>query len=167
MRAMMSARTIGLLSAVAAGLALAFAWGLQNWGGLAPCALCLVERWPYRAVIVLGLIAAVVPHGAARVLLGLVLLGVLADVALAVVHIGVENHAWPSPLPECAAPTFNGGSIADMLKSMPAHPAKPCDAANYLIPGVKLSLAAMNLLFGAVFAAAVAGALWCSRRRDA
>jgi disulfide bond formation protein DsbB len=167
MRAMMSVRTIGLLSAVAAGFALAFAWGLQNWSGLAPCALCLVERWPYRAVILLGLIAAVVPHRAARALLALIVLVILADVAMAVVHVGVENHLWPSPLPECAAPTFSGGSIVDMLKSMPAHPAKPCDAANYLIPGVKLSLAAMNLLYGAVFAAVVAMALWCSRRREA
>jgi disulfide bond formation protein DsbB len=164
---MMSTRTIGLLSAVAAGFALAFAWGLQTWGGLAPCALCLVERWPYRAVVLLGLIAAVVPHRAARALLALILLVILADVAVAVVHVGVEAHLWPSPLPECAAPTFSGGSIADMLRSMPAHPAKPCDAANYLIPGVKLSLAAMNLLYGAVFAVAVAAALWCSRRREA
>lgn len=164
---MMSARTIGLLSAVAAGFALVFAWGLQTWGELAPCALCLVERWPYRVVILLGLIAAVLPHGAARAVLGLIVLVVLADVAVAVVHVGVENHLWSSPLPECAAPRFSGGSIVDMLKSMPAHPAKPCDAANYLIPGVKLSLAAMNLLYGAVFAAVLAGALWCSRRRDA
>lgn len=167
MRCMTATRKDGLLSAAAAGVALVFAWGLQNWVGLAPCALCLLERWPYRVVVMLGLIAAVVPRGAARVALGLILLVILANVVIAVVHVGVENHTWPSPLPECAAPTFGGGSIADMLKAMPAHPAKPCDAPNYLIPGVKLSLATMNLLYGVVFAVAVVGSLWRGRRRDA
>jgi disulfide bond formation protein DsbB len=166
MRAMIATRPIGLLSALAAVFALGFAWVLQNWVGLAPCALCLVERWPYRAVVVLGVIAAVLPRGAARAVLALILLAILADVAIAFVHVGVEQHAWPSPLPECAAPSFGGGSVADMLKAMPAHPAKPCDAANYLIPGVKFSLAAMNLLYGVVFAAAMGGALWCGRRQN-
>ena len=47
-----------------------------------------------------------------------------------------------------------GGSIAERLASMPARPAKPCDDPTYLIPGVPVSLAAMNLLFALVFAGA-------------
>ena len=162
-----STRTAALFGAVSAMAALAFAWVLQAWVGLAPCELCLWERWPYRVAIVLGLIAFVVPHGLGRLLLWLMLLAVLADVTLAVIHVGVEQHAWPSPLPECAAPAFSGGSIADMLKAMPAHPAKPCDAANYLIPGLPVSLAAMNLAYGFVFAAVLAGILWRTRERVA
>ena len=157
-------RLLGLLTAIMAMLALASAWMLEHWGQLAPCALCLLERWPYRIAILLGLVAMIVPRTAARSMLWLAVLVVLADVALAVVHVGVEHHAWPSPLPECAAPMFSGGSIADMLKSMPSRPAKPCDAANYLIPGIPLSLAALNLLYGGVFALSLAGTLWNGRK---
>jgi disulfide bond formation protein DsbB len=135
--------------------------------GLAPCALCLVERWPYRVVIVLSLLAIVLPQGVARALLWIAVLAVLADVAIAVVHVGVEQHAWPSPLPGCAAPAFRGGSIAEMLKSMPVRPAKPCDSPSFLIPGLALSMAVMNLVFGVAFAALLSVGLWCSRRKSA
>jgi disulfide bond formation protein DsbB len=153
-------RTIALASAIAAGLALGIALVSEYWVGLAPCALCLWERWPYRVIVVLGLVAAVLPRGAARALLWLAVLAALADAALATVHVGVEQHLWPSPLPECAAPTFNGGSIADMLKAMPAQPAKPCDAPNFLIPGLPVSMTAMDLLYAATFALVLAGVLW-------
>jgi disulfide bond formation protein DsbB len=161
-----STRTIALATAVMAGVALGFAWVLQHWVGLAPCALCLLERWPYRVIVVLGLIAFLLPTGAARTLLWLAVLAALADVVLGVVHVGVEQHFWPSPLPECAAPTFSGGSIADMLKSMPSHPAKPCDAANYLIPGLPLSLAAMALLYAAALVLLLSGLVWQSGRHQ-
>jgi disulfide bond formation protein DsbB len=160
-------RTIALLTAFAGALALAIALASQHFMGLAPCELCLMERWPYRVVIVLGVLAFVLPSGWARALLWLAVLVVLADTALAVIHVGVEQHAWPSPMPECAAPTFHGGSIADMLKSMPARPSKPCDAPSYLIPGLPLSMAALNLLFSLAFAALLATGLWSSRRMRA
>jgi disulfide bond formation protein DsbB len=157
-------RTTAVLSALAAGLALAIAWMTQTWIGLAPCELCLWERWPYRVVVLLALIAAVLPRGLARALLWLVVLTLLADVALSVIHVGVEQHYWPSPLPECAAPTFSGGSIADMLKSMPSQPSKPCDSPSFLIPGVPISMAGMDLIFSVVFALALIVTLWRDRR---
>ncbi len=103
---------VALASALAAGAALAFAYALETWHGLVPCALCLLERWPYRVVLGLAVIAIVLPARLARVLLWLAVLAVLADAAIAFVHIGVEYGWWPSPLPECAAPRFAAGSIA-------------------------------------------------------
>ena len=35
---------------------------------------------------------------------------------------------------------------------MPARPAKPCEDAAYLIPGLPISMAAMNLLYALAFA---------------
>ena len=157
-------RTIALATAIAAGLALAIALVSEHWAGLAPCALCLWERWPYRVIAVLGLVAVVLPRPAARILLWLAALTALAGAALGAVHVGVEQHLWPSPLPECAAPTFSGGSIADMLKAMPAQAAKPCDSPSFLIPGVPVSLAAMNLLYAGALALVLAGVLWRSGR---
>jgi len=156
-------RIASLVSVLAAAAALGVAIGSERWGGLVPCALCLLERWPYRLAIGLGLVALVLPRRAARWLLGLVVLSLLAGAALGIVHVGVEQGAWKSPLPECAAPRITGRTIAERLAEMPAHPAKPCDAPTFLVPGLPLSMAAMNLIYALVFAALLATFLWRTR----
>jgi disulfide bond formation protein DsbB len=154
-----SPRTLAVLAALAAAAGLAFAYALEVWGELPPCALCLVERWPYRIVVVLGLLAAVSPARLVRFILVLAVVCLLADAAIAAVHVGVEFKWWPSPLPECAAPHFTGGSIAERLASMPARPAKPCDEPTFLIPFIPVSLAAMNMLYALGFSAALVVAM--------
>lgn len=158
----LSNRAAGLAAAAAAAIALGIALASEHWEALVPCALCLVERWPYRIAIVLGLAAALLPPKAARVALGLLALTILTGAVFAAIHVGVEFRWWRSPLPECAAPVFSGGSIAERLAQMPAAPAKPCEDASYLIPGVPVSMAAMNLLFACCFAAAAA---WATVRK--
>jgi disulfide bond formation protein DsbB len=158
-------RTLAVLAALTAAAALAFGYALEHWAELPPCALCLLERWPYRAVVVLGLVAAIVPARWMRSVLLLAVLCLLADAAIAAVHVGVEMKWWPSPLPECAAPRFSGGSIADRLASMPARPAKPCDEPSFLIPAIPLSLAAMNLLFALAFSGGLAASMAARRHQ--
>jgi len=160
----MSYRSAGLAAAVLAALVLGTALASERWGGVVPCALCLIERWPYRIAIILGLAAAVLPPPAARAALALVALSMAVGAVLGAIHVGVEFRWWHSPLPECAAPAFSGGSIAERLAHMPEAPAKPCDDPTYLIPGLKLSMAAMNLIVAAGFAAA---AIWVAQRRPA
>jgi disulfide bond formation protein DsbB len=155
--------TIALAGSILAALALAIAHASEQWEGLVPCALCLLQRWPYRAVIVLGLLAAVVPRRFGRWLVWVMVIALIGDAAIAAVHVGVEAHWWPSPLPECAAPRFTGGTIAERLAAMPARPTKPCDEPAYLIPGLPISMAAMNLMFAVAFAAALAFGAWRSR----
>ena len=132
--------------------ALAVALGSEHYGGLVPCALCLLERWPYRIAGLLGA-AALIPLGRlhARLSLWGVVLCMVASVALAGVHVGVEQKWWPSPLPECAAPSLGGGSIAERLARMPSRPAKPCDDPTYLVPGLPISMAAGNGLLALTF----------------
>ena len=160
-------RSIALLSAVAAALALGTALASEHWGGLVPCAFCLLERWPYRVAIVIGLIAAVVPPRWARWVLWLLVLTIVVGAAMAVVHVGVEQHFWPDPIPACAMPHFSGGSIAERLAQMPARPAKPCEDPTFLVPGLPVSMAAMNLIYALVFAALLAIYLWRDRRSAA
>lgn len=144
-------RVLAVAAVIGAAAALGVALGSEAWGQLVPCALCLVERWPYRAVIVLGLAAAVAPRSLVRPLLWVAAACLLADAAVAGVHAGVEFGWWPSPLPECAAPRFSGGSITERLAAMPARPSKPCDEPTFLVPGLPVSMAAMNLLFALAF----------------
>lgn len=145
---LLATRSLALGAALAAVLALAVARGSERFGGLVPCALCLLERWPYRVAAVLALCGCVLPARGGRAMLWLVVLAGLAAAGLAGVHVGVEQHWWPSPLPECAAPRFStGGSFAQRLASMPSRPEKPCDDPTFLLPGVPVSMAALNLLY--------------------
>lgn len=137
---MVSAALIVLLAAAAP----LFAQGSETWWGLAPCALCLWQRWPYW--VAAGLAALAIPmHRRWRgALLGLAGLAALVSAGLAVLHLGVEWGWWPSPLAGCQPPARG---LGDPLLALPAAPTKPCDAPTFLIPGVPLSMAAMNLFY--------------------
>ena len=154
-------------AAIAAGAVYAAAFAAEKLLGVVPCALCLLERWPWCIAVVIALVGLALPRRPARVALALAGLVVFGGAAIAAVHVGVEAGLWPSPLPECAAPHFTGGSIAERLASMPDRPAKPCDEATYIVPGLPVSTAAMNLIASLAFAAAVATFLARSRRNFA
>ena len=152
-----------VLSVLVAASALGVAIAAENLGMLVPCALCLLERWPYRIVIGLAVIGLVLPTFLARIALVLVALMLVGSVAMAGVHVGVEAGWWPSPLPECAAPRLMHGTIAERLASMPERPSKPCDEPTYLVPGLPLSIAGMNLAFGVVFLGSIITSLLRTR----
>ena len=138
---------LGLAITLAAVFALAVALSAQYFGGLSPCALCLVARWPYRIAIFAGVLALVLPPRYAVAALWFGLLCFVADSAVAWVQIGVEMGWWKSPLAECSAPSLAGLSGARLLAALPDRPVTPCDAPVYLIPGLKISMAAMNLIY--------------------
>lgn len=145
----MGAMGPALLIAALAAAAPLFAIGSETWWGLAPCALCLWQRWPYWVAAGLAALGIVLPARARAVLIGLAGVAALVSAGIGALHVGVEQGWWPSPLPGCQAPTAGAaGSIDDMMRALAAAPSKPCDAATYLIPGLPLSMAAMNLLYG-------------------
>jgi disulfide bond formation protein DsbB len=154
-------RVVALSGAGLGAAALAVALGSQHGLGLVPCALCYVERWPYRFAIGLGLLGAVLPRQVARPVCWLMVLAFVAAAAAAFVHTGVELHWWKSPLPECTAPDLRGLSVAERLAQMPARPTKECEDPDYLIPGIPLSMAQMNLLFALASAGFLA--MWLGR----
>ena len=159
---------LALISLLVAFAALGVALGSEHYGGLVPCALCLVERWPYRIAILFAAIALLPAWRGLRPRMALwgVVLCMVCSLAAAGVHVGVEQGWWPSPLPECAAPNLGGGSIAQRLARMPAHPAKPCDDPTYLLPGIPVSMAAMNGLLALAFGAFLAISLVRPMRRS-
>ncbi|POF62456.1 disulfide bond formation protein B [Novacetimonas maltaceti] len=133
--------------ALAGTLALALAWWTEHALGHVPCGLCLWERWPYRVLVGLGIGAMVLPRDAARPVLWCCMPVLLASCGLSVLHVGVEQGWWPSPLPECRAPTFHGGTFAERLAAMPVRPAKPCDAPTYLVAWLPVSMTALSGLY--------------------
>ena len=149
-------RAVAALALLAAASALGLALASEYWGGLLPCSLCLLERWPYRIAILLGALALVAPRQAIAPLLWLIVLVMLADAGLAIIHVGVEQHLWQNPISECAAPLLTGSSTLDRMLQLSGRPPQPCDRATYLIPFLPLSMAAMNALYAAGLAAVVA-----------
>jgi disulfide bond formation protein DsbB len=153
-------------SALVAAAAVAFAWTVEHWVGLVPCPLCLLERWPLRIAAGIGLVGLVLPRPWARLALMLLGLTVLADAAIAFVHVGVEHRLWLSPLAACRQPHLAAGSIAERLAQMPARPTKACEDATYVLDWLPVSLAEMNLLFTLAFAGAIATFLRMTRNSE-
>lgn len=149
-----------LLIAILAATAPLAAMATERWGGLNPCLLCLWQRWPYWVAAVLALLAYLLPR---RLMLALAGLAILTSGAFAVMHLGVEAKWWPSPLPGCMAPSASASqSVEEMMASLAPRPAKPCDEPTFLLPGLPVSMAGMNL----IYALGVGGlALWGASRR--
>ena len=150
-----------LALALATAAAPLFARASEDIWGIAPCELCTWQRVPYWVAAALALAAALRP-GARRPLVLLAILAVLASGAIAGFHVGVEQGWWPSPLAGCQAPRSTGGaSVDDLMRSLAAAPSKPCDAPTYLVPGLPISMAGMNLLYALGLSALAA--IWMRR----
>lgn len=138
--------------AILAALAPAFAKLSEGWFELVPCELCLWQRAPYWVAVPLFLAAGFLPRRRG-LFLALGGLACLVSAAIGGFHAGVEWGWWPSPLPGCAAPTAQANmSLDDLMRSLAPAPTKPCDAATFLIPGLPVSMAAMNAIYGLVVA---------------
>jgi disulfide bond formation protein DsbB len=117
------------------------AFAFQYIGGLAPCALCLWQRWPHAAAIVIGGIALATGW---RGLLWLGALAALATAGIGMFHVGVEQLWWEG-LATCTAGSISGISTADLLNPA-ADVAAPvrCDEIPWQMLGI--SMAGWNVL---------------------
>ena len=131
-----------ILVMVAAGGSLATlltAFAFQYLGGLAPCHLCLLQRWPHAAAVVIGLAALAWPWR------GLGYAGALAALATAgigVYHSGVERHWWEGPT-TCTAGNIAGLKPDELLNQILATPVVRCDELGWTLLG--LSMANLNV----------------------
>ena len=140
----------------ASALAIGVAWGSERLLGLVPCAFCLLERKPYYVGAVVGLIALALPRRAARMTLWVLAAIVLVGAGLSFVHVGVEQHWWPDPLPECTVPNFSGMTASQRFAAMPLRPVKPCEDPDYLVPGIPVSFTQMAFGYALAFCATLA-----------
>lgn len=121
-----------LLGSVALLLgALAF----QYLGGLAPCHLCLLQRWPHAIAIVLGLVVLAWPVRALAALAGLV---VLAGAGIAVYHVGIEQAWWAGPT-TCTAPDPGAMEAGELLDQILETPVVLCDAIAWQLWGISMA----------------------------
>ena len=148
-------RAIPLLVAAASAALLLGAYLSQHVGGLAPCPLCLIQRWPHFAVFGLGLVAVLIGGRARVALLSLSGLALLVTAGYGVYHVGVEQGWFASA---CAAPML-GGTVEDIRAQIMDAPLTRCDEVPWSLVGV--SLAGWN----AIASVAMAGvAAWGAAR---
>jgi len=138
-----------LLLAFASAAILLGALALQYLGGLPPCRMCIWQRWPYVALIGLGLVGW---RGYPRAALGIAAPVLLVGAGLGVYHVGVEQGWWALPA-GCVA-GGNAESVED-LRRMLAEAPPACDQVSFTLLG--LSLAGWNVV-ASLLLAAFAGA---------
>jgi disulfide bond formation protein DsbB len=159
MTRLLAPRPFALALALLAALALLLAFTLEHGFGLAPCPLCIWERWPWLAVVVAG--AGGVALGRPRLGLAVALLALAGNAALSGYHVLIEQGVIA--LPQSCAGGPPAASIEE-LRARLAAAAPRCDEISAAFLGV--SLAAWNGLASAGLALATLGVLagwWAGR----
>jgi disulfide bond formation protein DsbB len=144
-----AAFVVALASIAILGAAFAF----QYIGGLAPCELCILQRWPYVATIVLGLLGVWAGRmrqpAVTRGVLALAGLVFLIGAGIAAYHVGVEQKWWQGP--STCTGISGAGSVQDLLKRIESAPVVRCDEIAWSLFGI--SMAGYNFLLSIALAA--------------
>ena len=138
----MAQRTRLIILAMAGSLAaLMGAFAFQYIGGLAPCHLCLLQRWPHAAALAIGLLALAIP-GRLLPLAGAA--AALTTAGRGIYHTGVERLWWAGPT-SCSAGSIAGLDVKDLLDpSIVVAPVVRCDEVAWQMLG--LSMASWNVV---------------------
>jgi disulfide bond formation protein DsbB len=147
---------------VASAAVLGGAFISQYWGGLAPCELCLLQRWPWAVAIIISLIAITVGSRSALPWAALALAAIFAvGCALAFYHVGVEKRWFAGP-DACTGAATAADTVealkARILGQMPVR----CDEPAWSLWGI--SLAGWNLLASLVMVSSCLAVFWRLRR---
>lgn len=143
--------TLFLLAASVGVLAMAFAF--QHLGGLAPCVLCIWQRYPYVGAIVLAMAAYFLrerpPLAAGAVLLaGLVF---LAGAGIGAFHVGVEQGWWQGTA-ACGGERPASASVEELYRRlMETTAVARCDVIPWSLFGI--SMAGYNIVLSLGLAA--------------
>jgi disulfide bond formation protein DsbB len=122
------------------------AWIFQALG-YAPCELCLKERIPYYAGIVVAAVAATLSGLGKKNLLPAAFAALLfvfgAAVGGGIYHTGIEFGFWPGPT-DCTGTLQKAGSVNDFLQQLQTVRVVRCDVVSLRVLG--LSLAVWNVV---------------------
>ena len=136
-----SKQQILFLCGLASAALLTAAFGFEYLGGLAPCELCLWQRWPHAGVIVFCLMGTTGVLRSGSAFLMIALCAVLTAV-IAGYHVGVEQQLWRGPTSCSGASTSM--SASDLLDSLLATPVVRCDEIAWSFANI--SMAGWNML---------------------
>lgn len=138
-------RRLALVAGAGSALSLGLAFAFQYLGGLAPCPLCLWQRWPHAAAIAIALVVSTLPGPMAARTWAVAGAGATATgAALGIYHSGIERTWWPGPEGCSGGDGLAGLSGAELLDPGSAQPVVLCDTVAWSFLG--LSMASWNAL---------------------
>ena len=141
---MLTPRQLLIAVLVIGGAAIGGALLFQYVGGLEPCELCLLERWPYYAGIPIAVLALATGMRGAGWWIALLFLVFLVSAGLGGYHVGVE-HGWLQGPTACTGPAGGGAKTAEEFARMiEERQAVQCDQVPWSLMGI--SLAGFNFL---------------------
>ncbi|HEU0215487.1 MAG TPA: disulfide bond formation protein B [Stellaceae bacterium] len=134
----------------------------QYWGGLTPCELCLLERWPWWIAIAIAAPSWLTGDRLAPQIPAFLLAIVfLVGAGLGFYHVGVEQHWFTGPT-ACTAGGAAATSVDALRAQLLGKQAVMCDEVQWSLFGV--SMAGWNMIASAIMAAACVEAARRSRR---
>jgi disulfide bond formation protein DsbB len=143
----MTQRQYILLATFGSFALLAGAFGFQHLGGLAPCKLCLWQRYPHAAAIVAGGLALAL-HWRVFIVLGG--LSALTTSGLGLYHAGVENGWWEGPT-TCTSGPIGNLTPQQLMDQILTAPLVRCDDIAWQF--LNLSMASWNAILSLCFVA--------------
>ncbi len=136
-------RAAAALAAVAGALTICGFFFFQYVMLLAPCPLCLDQRYAFYVCVPLAVLLWLgAGHGASRKVLiaGFVVIAafMLWNSGLATYHAGVEWKFWQGPT-DCSGPIDKFGSVGNMMNQLQRISIVRCDEAAWRFLGISLS----------------------------
>lgn len=132
------------------------ALGFQYLGELAPCPLCIWQRWPHAVAVVISVVAMTLLWRFRRPLSVLGALVVSVGAGVAGYHVGVEQKWWSGPS-SCSGFDLSGLSTQELLAQIQSAPLVPCDEIAWDFLGISMAgwngLISLGLVALWVFAA--------------
>ena len=127
--------SLALLAALGSAGLLLGALAFQYLGGLAPCVLCIWQRWPHVVALVLAGLYLWRGHGALAALAGV---AALSSAGIGVFHVGVEQGWWEG-LAQCSVNTLAGVSAGDLLNTdVSVGAPAACDKVAWSLLGISM-----------------------------
>ena len=115
------------------------ALAFQHIGGMAPCKLCIWQRYPHVVAILLGGLALAVQNAQLR--FGIILAGALATATTALIgiyHAGVEQGIFEGPT-SCTSSSIDKLSADDLLSQIMSAPLVRCDDIPWQLAGISMA----------------------------
>lgn len=150
-RRLFEPRAAAALMLLASVAILGTVFAMQYLGGLAPCELCIAQRWPYGAAIAFTLVALLpgVSPGWRRVLLGLAGIAFVVTSGIGFYHAGVELKVFAGPT-ACTG-DLSATTVEALRRQLLATPVVRCDEIQWSLFGI--TLAGYNFIVAAGLAA--------------
>ncbi len=142
---------LGLLAFIGSGALLGGAYYFQYVEGLAPCDLCLLQRYPHMVAIGMGALAVAAARWPRLAILFTLsaMIALFVTSGIGIYHVGVEQHWWQGPQ-ECSGRIPPGLTMEQLKKYLYNAKMIRCDEAAWTL--MKISMAGWNAIFSGALA---------------